>query len=63
MSLILSVLVSDLNGDGVVEIWIGNDFDEPDVIYSYDLESQEFTEQKEMLPYSTTTTMSMDIEI
>ena len=57
----LSLLFTDLNGDGWPDLIVGNDFDEPDRIYLN--ESGKLRPIKKLespLPYSTMTTMSID---
>jgi uncharacterized membrane protein YraQ (UPF0718 family) len=57
----LSLLFTDLNGDGRPDLLVGNDFDEPDRIFLNDGgRLQALKGGKSPLPYSTITTMSFD---
>ena len=55
----LTLLISDLNGDGWPDVWVGNDFDEPDVVLVN--ERGRLVEAKAgLIPHTTTSSMSLD---
>ncbi len=57
----LSVLLSDLNRDGWLDLLVGNDFEQPDIFYIAD-ESGRFKQvlnKDQIIPLTTTTTMSI----
>ena len=58
----LSTLLSDWNGDGFLDLVVGNDFDAPDIYYLGDGEGGfELIENRDgIVPVSTQTTMSID---
>jgi len=57
----LSLLFTDLNGDGWPDLLVGNDFDEPDRIFMNESGTLRPLKARESpIPYSTTTTMSID---
>jgi uncharacterized membrane protein YraQ (UPF0718 family) len=57
----LTLLFTDLNGDGKPDLMVGNDFDEPDRIFLNDGGRLRPIKGKDgPLPYSTMTTMSFD---
>ena len=57
----LTLLFTDLNGDGWPDLLVGNDFDEPDRIYLNDSGKLRPVKAKDApLPYSGMTTMSFD---
>lgn len=57
----LSLLVHDFNTDGWPDLWVGNDFDEPDQIFINEYGRLRALKAEEApIPYSTTTTMSLD---
>jgi len=58
----LSTLLSDWNGDGVLDLVVGNDFEAPDIYYLGDGKGGfEMIEQRDgIIPVSTQTTMSID---
>ena len=60
----LTLLLSDLNSDGFIDMMIGNDFTEPDY-YFWNTDGKDESERwqtwnSEVLPLTTTTTMSLD---
>jgi hypothetical protein len=55
----LSILVTDLNGDGWPDLWIANDFDEPDTIYLNHGGRLSLT-TRARVPQTTTSSMSLD---
>ena len=58
----LSTLLSDWNGDGLLDLVVGNDFEAPDIYYLGDGKGGfEMIEQRDgIIPVSTQTTMSID---
>ena len=57
----LTLLFTDLNGDGWPDLFVGNDFDEPDRIYLNDRGTlRPIKAAQSPIPRSTTTTMSAD---
>ncbi len=57
----LTLLFTDLNGDGWPDLFVGNDFDEPDRVYLNDHgKLRPIKAAQDPLPASTTTTMSAD---
>jgi uncharacterized membrane protein YraQ (UPF0718 family) len=57
----LTLLFTDLNGDGWPDLFVGNDFDEPDRIYMNDHGTlRPIKAAASPIPRSTTTTMSAD---
>ena len=58
----LSTLLSDWNGDGALDLVVGNDFEAPDLYYLGDGKGGfELVEQRDgIIPVSTQTTMSID---
>jgi uncharacterized membrane protein YraQ (UPF0718 family) len=57
----LTLLVTDLNGDGWPDLFVGNDFDEPDRVYLNDHGKLRAVKgANSPIPESTTTTMSAD---
>ena len=58
----LSTLLSDWSGDGVLDLIVGNDFEDPDIYYRGDGNGGfEMIERRDgIIPYSTQTTMSID---
>ena len=57
----LSLLFTDLNGDGWPDLLVGNDFDEPDRVYLNDQGKLRPVKGKDApIPYSGMTTMSFD---
>ena len=58
----LTTLLSDWSGDGVLDLIVGNDFDDPDMYYLGDGKGGfELIEKRDgLLPYSSHTTMSID---
>ena len=57
----LSLLFTDLNGDGWPDLLVGNDFDEPDHVYLNDHGKLRAVKAKDApLPFSGMTTMSFD---
>ncbi len=57
----LTMLFTDLNGDGKLDLLVGNDFDEPDRIFLNDGgRLRPIKKDESPLPYSTMTTMSFD---
>ena len=57
----LTLLFTDLNGDGWPDLFVGNDFDEPDRIYMNDHGTlRPIKAAQSPIPRSTTTTMSAD---
>jgi len=58
----LSTLLSDWNGDGVLDLVVGNDFDAPDIFYLGDGKGGfELLEKRDgIIPITTQTTMSID---
>ena len=57
----LTLLFTDLNGDGWPDLLVGNDFDEPDRVYLNDHGTLRPVKGKDSpIPKSTTTTMSAD---
>lgn len=58
----LSTLLSDWNGDGVLDLVVGNDFDAPDIYYLGDGKGGfDLIENRDgIVPVSTQTTMSID---
>lgn len=59
----LSVLFSDMNGDGMADLLIGNDFDVPDYFYLGDGKGgfDPITYGDEIIPHTTTTTMAIKV--
>ena len=58
----LSTLLSDWSGDGVLDLIVGNDFEDPDIYYLGDGNGGfEMIERRDgIIPWSTQTTMSID---
>jgi hypothetical protein len=57
----LALLITDFDDDGWPDLMVGNDFDEPDRIYRNEAgRLVPLTAAQGPLPYSTTTTMSLD---
>lgn len=58
----LSTLLSDWNGDGFLDLAVGNDFEAPDIFYLNDGEGRfnRIEKRDGMFPVSTQTTMSID---
>ena len=57
----LSLLFTDLNGDGWPDLYVGNDFDEPDLVYlNHHGQLQPVRREGSQFPYSTESTMSID---
>jgi uncharacterized membrane protein YraQ (UPF0718 family) len=56
----LALLFTDLNGDGWPDLFVGNDFDEPDRVYLNDHGKLRPAKAASPIPRSTRTTMSAD---
>ena len=57
----LSLLFADLNGDGWPDLYVGNDFDEPDLVYlNHHGQLEPVPRAGSPFPYSTESTMSVD---
>ena len=57
----LTILLSDINGDGALDLLVGNDFEQPDIFYIGDGKGgfQAIRRQDNKIPLTTTTTMSI----
>jgi uncharacterized membrane protein YraQ (UPF0718 family) len=57
----LSILLSDINLDGKLDLLVGNDFEQPDVVYIGDGEGsfRQIKRQDGIIPFTTTTTMAI----
>ena len=57
----LSVLITDLNSDNHPDLWVGNDYDEPDVVYMSNPGTGEWKQTTDAVAASTGSTMSIDV--
>jgi hypothetical protein len=55
----LTLLIADLNNDGWPDLWAGNDFDEPDVVF-LNQHGHLVQTNSGLLPHTTTSSMSLD---
>ena len=57
----LSLLLADINANGTLDLWAGNDFEIPDAIYLGDGAGgfSQITYQDQLIPQTTTTTMAV----
>lgn len=57
----LSMLLSDINMDGKLDLLVGNDFEQPDIVYIGDGEGsfRQIRRQDGIIPFTTTTTMAI----
>ena len=57
----LSILLSDIDDNGTLDLWVGNDFEIPDAIYLGDGGGgvSQITYQDQLIPQTTTTTMAV----
>ena len=57
----LTILLSDINQDGKLDLLVGNDFEQPDIVYIGDGEGgfRQIRRQDGIIPFTTTTTMAI----
>ena len=57
----LTILLSDINLDGKLDLLVGNDFEQPDIVYIGDGEGgfRQIRRQDGIIPFTTTTTMAI----
>ena len=57
----LTILLSDINQDGRLDLLVGNDFEQPDIVYIGDGEGgfRQLRRQYGVIPFTTTTTMAI----